>query len=210
MSVVSDVCCEVEVSATGWSLVQRSPTECGVSDCDRVASTMRRPWPTGGAVVPRKTQVTMGLDSLVGIAAGHWLDGRSSNASGLGDFPHPSTTTRGPSQPPVNRVPGLFPRGKAAGAWRWPHDSSTAKVLNTSTPLQGLRGHFYGESLLPFTLLTTAIITLILLSYILNTLHYHTLNLDMTYFIVWSHSVESNMQAGSAVVPGPISWKSRQ
>jgi hypothetical protein len=31
MSVVSVVCYQVEVSATGWSLVQRSPTECGVS-----------------------------------------------------------------------------------------------------------------------------------------------------------------------------------
>jgi hypothetical protein len=31
LSVVSVVCCQVEVSATGWSLVQRSPTECGVS-----------------------------------------------------------------------------------------------------------------------------------------------------------------------------------
>jgi hypothetical protein len=29
--VVSVVCCQVEVSATGWSLVQRSPTDCGVS-----------------------------------------------------------------------------------------------------------------------------------------------------------------------------------
>jgi hypothetical protein len=38
LSVVSVVCCQVEVSATGWSLVQRSPTECGVSDCDREAS----------------------------------------------------------------------------------------------------------------------------------------------------------------------------
>jgi hypothetical protein len=39
MSVVSVVCCcQVEVSATGWSLVQRSPTECGVSECDREAS----------------------------------------------------------------------------------------------------------------------------------------------------------------------------
>jgi hypothetical protein len=28
---VSVVCCQVQVSATGWSLVQRSPTECGVS-----------------------------------------------------------------------------------------------------------------------------------------------------------------------------------
>jgi hypothetical protein len=31
MSVVSVVCCQVEVSATGSSLVQRIPTECGVS-----------------------------------------------------------------------------------------------------------------------------------------------------------------------------------
>jgi hypothetical protein len=29
--VVFVVCCQVEVSATGWSLVQRSPTDCGVS-----------------------------------------------------------------------------------------------------------------------------------------------------------------------------------
>jgi hypothetical protein len=31
VSVESDVCCQVEVSATGWSLVLRSPTDCGVS-----------------------------------------------------------------------------------------------------------------------------------------------------------------------------------
>jgi hypothetical protein len=30
LSLVSIICCQVEVSATGWSLVQRSPTECGV------------------------------------------------------------------------------------------------------------------------------------------------------------------------------------
>jgi hypothetical protein len=29
--LVSVVCCQVEVSSTGLSLVQRSPTECGVS-----------------------------------------------------------------------------------------------------------------------------------------------------------------------------------
>jgi hypothetical protein len=45
MSVVSAVCCQVEVSATGWSLVQRSPIECGVSDSAREASIMRRSWP---------------------------------------------------------------------------------------------------------------------------------------------------------------------
>jgi hypothetical protein len=39
LSLVGVVCCQVEVSATSWSLVQRSPTECGVSKkCDREAS----------------------------------------------------------------------------------------------------------------------------------------------------------------------------
>ena len=44
MSLLSVLCCQV--SATGWSLVQRSPADCGVSECDREALTMRRPWPT--------------------------------------------------------------------------------------------------------------------------------------------------------------------
>ena len=33
MFVVSVVCCQVQVSVTGWSLVQRSPTDCGLSLC---------------------------------------------------------------------------------------------------------------------------------------------------------------------------------
>ena len=33
LSVVSVVCCQVEVSAKSWSLVQRSPTECAASLC---------------------------------------------------------------------------------------------------------------------------------------------------------------------------------
>jgi hypothetical protein len=36
MSVVSVVCCQVEVSATGRSLVQRISTEYGVSECHQV------------------------------------------------------------------------------------------------------------------------------------------------------------------------------
>ena len=44
---MSVVCCQVEVSASDRSLVQRSPTDCGVSECDREASIMRRSWPTG-------------------------------------------------------------------------------------------------------------------------------------------------------------------
>jgi hypothetical protein len=45
LSLVSGMCCRVYFSATGWSLVQRSPTECGVSECDLKTSTMRRPMP---------------------------------------------------------------------------------------------------------------------------------------------------------------------
>ena len=41
------LCCLVEVSTTGRSRVQRSPTECGVSERDREASTVRMPIPTG-------------------------------------------------------------------------------------------------------------------------------------------------------------------
>ena len=46
--LVSVVCCQVEVSATGWSLVQSCRTGCGgVSECDCEATIMRRPRPTG-------------------------------------------------------------------------------------------------------------------------------------------------------------------
>jgi len=56
MSVSSECfCCQVEVSATGRSLNQRSSTECGVSECDLEASTVRRPRPTG-AFEPRKDE----------------------------------------------------------------------------------------------------------------------------------------------------------
>jgi len=44
---MSVVCCWVEVSAMGRSLVQRGPAECGVSklECDLETSTVRRPKP---------------------------------------------------------------------------------------------------------------------------------------------------------------------
>jgi hypothetical protein len=42
------VCCHVEVSASDWSLIWTSPTQRGVSEYDREAWTMRRPWPTTG------------------------------------------------------------------------------------------------------------------------------------------------------------------
>jgi len=38
--------CQAEVSASSLSLVQRSPIECGVSECDRKACLKRNPWST--------------------------------------------------------------------------------------------------------------------------------------------------------------------
>jgi len=52
LSLVSVVCCQIEVSASGWLLVQRRPTDCCMSECDREFSTMTKSWPTG-AVAPR-------------------------------------------------------------------------------------------------------------------------------------------------------------
>jgi hypothetical protein len=50
LSLVSVVCCQVEVSATSWSLVQRSPSECDVSKkCVIVKPRkMRQPRPPRG------------------------------------------------------------------------------------------------------------------------------------------------------------------
>jgi hypothetical protein len=50
LSLVSVVCCQVEVSATSWSLVQKSPTECGVSQMCVIVKPrkMRRPRPPRG------------------------------------------------------------------------------------------------------------------------------------------------------------------
>ena len=37
------------VLCAGLTSDQKNPTECGVPECNREVSPMRRPWPTGGA-----------------------------------------------------------------------------------------------------------------------------------------------------------------
>jgi hypothetical protein len=59
LSVVIVVRYQVEVSATGLSLVQRSPTDCGMSECDHESSSVRRPWPTGGCCAMVKISKTL-------------------------------------------------------------------------------------------------------------------------------------------------------
>ena len=56
MFVVRVVCCQVEVCATSWSLVHRSPTDCGASLC--VIQKPREwggPGPLGGGWRPKQT-----------------------------------------------------------------------------------------------------------------------------------------------------------
>jgi hypothetical protein len=48
------VCCHVEVSAWGWSLVQKSPTDCCVIVCYLKTLWMRRPWPNEGLSSPKQ------------------------------------------------------------------------------------------------------------------------------------------------------------
>jgi hypothetical protein len=48
LSLANVVCCQVQACASGQSHAQRSSTECGVFECDREASIMGKPWPTGG------------------------------------------------------------------------------------------------------------------------------------------------------------------
>ena len=60
-----------------------------------------------------------GRDSSVGIATRYGLDGPGIESRSGRDFSYPSRPALGPTQPPVQWVPGLS-RGKAAGAWCWP------------------------------------------------------------------------------------------
>ena len=55
--------------------------------------------------------------SSVDIATRYELDGLGIESRWGQDFPHPSRPDLWPTQPPIQRLPGLFPGGKTAGAW---------------------------------------------------------------------------------------------
>ena len=54
MFLVNAMCCQAETSASDGSLVQRSLAECGVSECDREASTVGGSGPLGGLLRHKK------------------------------------------------------------------------------------------------------------------------------------------------------------
>ena len=76
-----------------------------------------------------------GRDSSVYIATRYGLDGPGIKSRWGRDFPYLSRPALGPTQPPLQWVPGLFPGGKAAGAWRWPPTPSSTEVEGKSTTI---------------------------------------------------------------------------
>jgi hypothetical protein len=54
-----------------------------------------------------KAHIKVGQDSTVSIATRYGLDGLGIESRWGRDFPHPSRPTLGPTQPPIQWVPGL-------------------------------------------------------------------------------------------------------
>jgi hypothetical protein len=83
--------------------------------------------------------VFIGLSTRAGIATRYGLEGPGIEFRWWRDFPHPSRPALGPTQSPIQWVPGLFSGGKAAGAWRWPPTPSSAEVRQSrAIPLLSL------------------------------------------------------------------------
>ena len=85
------------------------------------------------------------------------LDGPGNKSRWARIFLQPSRLNLEPSQPPVKWVPGLLPRGKAAGAWCDHPPQSRAKVKEKVVlhpPLFCLYSLLWGEKYLCFMHMT--------------------------------------------------------
>ena len=92
---MSVVCYPVEVSATGRSLSQRNPTECGVSECDR-GTLQTKPRPTRGCSAMRKKfNIAAGSLVLETVCRVNRIpDGTSYSPVDTASYPKRSTAVR--------------------------------------------------------------------------------------------------------------------
>ena len=81
-----------------WLLAPRPTTK--LEDLPLLAAT-------ACSIYSQLPSVSVGRDSAVGIATRYWLDGPGIESWWGQDFPHPSRPAVGPTQPPVQGVPGL-------------------------------------------------------------------------------------------------------
>jgi hypothetical protein len=70
----------------------------------------------------------VGRDGSVSIATRYGWDGPGIESRWGQNFPHPCPPALGPTQPSAQRVPRLFPGGKAAEAWRWSINPPSAEI----------------------------------------------------------------------------------
>ena len=99
------------------------------------------------------------LSAWIFLVRGYGLDSPGMESQWGGEISAAVQTVPGANQLPMQWVLGLFPGGKAAGAWRWsPHLVPRLKKVYsyTYTPPLGLHGPLQGELyLLPIFLVTS-------------------------------------------------------
>jgi hypothetical protein len=72
----------------------------------------------GSTFLEEYLPIDVAQDSVVVIASPYGLDGLWIESRWGRDFPHPYIPALRPAHTPIQWVPGVFPGGKAAGAWR--------------------------------------------------------------------------------------------
>ena len=95
-------------NSMGTTLRSRRPVESSAS-----LFLETRNWNLKGRLQIQKVNqcFSVGRDSSVGIATRYGLDGPGTESRRGRDFPHPPRPALRPTQPPIQWVPCLFPRG---------------------------------------------------------------------------------------------------
>jgi hypothetical protein len=125
-----------------------------------------------------------GRNNSVGIATRHGQEGPGIEFRWGRDFLQPSRLSLGPTQPPIQWVPALFPRAKAVGAWPWLPIPSSAEVK------ERVELHLYSTSVpswhvlwLPLPLIIAP--TYFGLSVFMHSLNIRYLKLDSGTYFMW-------------------------